>query len=216
MLLRDCRPSFLCWRGDTLSTKHSSAQADSVESELPNAAQLVAQLREGDSIAAFELHQQFREQLLGVVQARMHPLLQRRMGADDVLQSAFCSFFRVVSAEDWNPLGSVERIWNLLLAIALNKLNARTRFHLAEKRSVTSEQHTANMLTELNEPDAVCSFIDEVEWVLRESTPLHRKILEAVLSGQNEKAIAEDNQCSLRTVYRAIERVVEQLQSRLD
>ena len=176
---------------------------------------LVMSLQRGDFVAAHQLHDLYAQRLLSAVRHRMNPALRRRMDPEDVLQSAFRSFFRVVGSKDWGARGRTEQVWSLLYAITLNKLNAKIRFHAAGKRSVSREVYEVDSIWDADTQQAEAIFVDELEYVMRENTPQHRQILELLLSGKSEADVAEIMKCSLRTVYRVLERVTGQLQSHL-
>jgi RNA polymerase sigma-70 factor (ECF subfamily) len=176
---------------------------------------LVMNLQAGDSVAAYQLHELYAQRLLSAVRQRMNPALRRRMDPEDVVQSAFRSFFRVVGSDGWRSRGPAGEVWSLLLAITLNKLNGKIRFHGAEKRSVSREVYDVDTICGADRQEAEAIFIDELEYVMRENTPQHRQILELLLRGDSESEVAENMKCSLRTVYRVLERVTSQLRSHL-
>jgi len=176
---------------------------------------LVAELQQGETDPAADLHDRYAQRLLGLVRQRMDPTINGRMDPEDVLQSAFRSFFRIVSNGDWDAEGRAEKVWCLLYAITLNKLKMRVRFHSAEKRSVRSEESNGRVISDETIPEAEVLLLDELEWVLSNSTEKHRAILQLLLQGQDPKAVAESQKCALRTVYRVAERAATQLNSRL-
>lgn len=176
---------------------------------------LIASLQDGDERAAFELHERYAKRLLMLVRTRMNPTFRRRMDPEDVVQSAFRSFFRVVSDDRWNSQGRAEKVWSLLAAITLNKLNARMRYHLAGKRSVNLEDPEVDSLIDRSMPETESLFVDELQWVMCHNIESHQRILEMLLSGYDEQQVAQANDCTMRTVYRVAERALQQLRSRL-
>jgi DNA-directed RNA polymerase specialized sigma24 family protein len=176
---------------------------------------LVRKLQAGDSVAAGQLHDLYVRRLLSTVRQRMNPALRRRLDPEDIVQSAFRSFFRVVSTNDWHSQGRAGQVWSLLHAITLNKLNAKIRFHAAGKRSVTREVYEVDSICDADAQQAEAIFIDELQRVMCENTPQHRQILELLLSGVSEAEVAISMKCSLRTVYRVLERVTSQLRSQV-
>ena len=127
---------------------------------------LVLSLRTGDSVAAYQLHDLYAQRLLSAVRHRMNPALRRRMDPEDIVQSAFRSFFRVVSSNDWSSQGRAEQIWSLLFAITRNKLNAKIRFHAAGKRSVGREVYEIESISDAAAQEAESIFVDELEFVI--------------------------------------------------
>jgi RNA polymerase sigma-70 factor (ECF subfamily) len=178
--------------------------------------QSLEELKSGDEQSACSLHDRYANRLLGLVRQRMDPQFNGRLDPEDILQSAFRSFFRIVSDSEWKADGRAERVWSLLCAIALNKLKQRVRFHSADKRSVKREISSAADLTDDRMPEAEALIVDEMEWILVNSSELHQRILESLLQGDTAKDISLRQNCSLRTVYRVAERAIAQLKTRLE
>src|SRR5580704_11041024 len=98
-------------------------------------AQLVAKYCEGDELAAAALFDRYVGRLTRLAASRLSVKLARRTDADDVVQSAFRSFF--VRVRDGRLAVSEEdKLWKLLAPIALHKLYRQARRHRAERRSV--------------------------------------------------------------------------------
>jgi len=179
--------------------------------------ELLARVRAGDEKAAEELFQRFAERLIAVTSARLSEKLARRVDAEDVVQSACRSFF--VKARDGRyALQKSGDLWRLLVGITLNKLKHQAELHTAGKRAMNKEQRQA-ATDESNQAEAnlapareptpleAAALADEVESILRQLEPHHRPILELRLQGHNLEEIAEQLQCSERTVRRVLESV---------
>jgi RNA polymerase sigma-70 factor (ECF subfamily) len=96
-------------------------------------AELVVQLRLGSETAAGRLYLRYAGRLRALAWARLSPDLSRRVDADDIVQSVFRRFFQ--AARDGNydvPEG--EDLWDLLLAITLNRLSSERSHQRAAKR----------------------------------------------------------------------------------
>lgn len=100
---------------------------------------LIADFQSGDQEAAIERHDQYRDRLMQLVSGRLHPSFGRRLGLEDVVQSAIRSFLRIVSTTNESDRAPANRVWSLLAAIAIYNLNAKLRFHLASKRTINQE-----------------------------------------------------------------------------
>ena len=181
-------------------------------------AEMISAIRQGDQDAAFDLHNRYATRLLKLVRWRLNPKLNRRMDPEDVVQSAFRSFFRVVQEDGMVENAHAERIWGLLAAITVNKLNSRVRHHFAGKRTIDHETAGSPELLGVADckSELEAAFLDELNWVVNGQIKRHQLILEMLLEGTDERLVAEKNGCTLRTVYRVIERTVTQLQQRLD
>jgi RNA polymerase sigma-70 factor (ECF subfamily) len=102
-------------------------------------AELLQKWREGDQQAAAELVRQYTYRLLALARSRLPTSLARRVDPEDVVQSAFRSFFRVV-ATDAVTIQPGDDLWQLLAAITLRKVHRQVERHwAAEKRSISRE-----------------------------------------------------------------------------
>ena len=96
---------------------------------------LLRQVRHGDQEAARLLYQRYAERLRALARSRSSPDLAGRVDDDDIVQSVFGSFFRRVTDGSYDvPAG--EELWNLFLAMTLNKVRAKGAHHRAAKRDV--------------------------------------------------------------------------------
>jgi RNA polymerase sigma factor (sigma-70 family) len=184
--------------------------------------ELLARVRAGDEQAADELFQRFAERLVAVASARLSAKLARRVDAEDVVQSAYRSFF--VNVRDGRyALQRSGDLWRLLVGITINKVQHQAEHHTAGKRSIGKEQQAAEesgeglafvALAREPNPFEAAALTDEVESLLRQLEPHHRPILELRLQGANQAEIAAELQCSERTVRRVLESVKSLLAAR--
>jgi RNA polymerase sigma-70 factor (ECF subfamily) len=91
--------------------------------------ELLERYQRGDQEAARLLFDQYASRLIGIVEGRLPQQLRPRMDAEDVVQSAYRSFFRIAMRGDVR-LEETGDLWRLLVAIALNKLRLQTRYHV--------------------------------------------------------------------------------------
>lgn len=180
-------------------------------------AELLARVQAGDELAAEELFRRFAERLIAVAGARLSARMARRVDAEDIVQSACRSFF--CKARDGRY--AVQRsgdLWRLLVGITMHKLHHQVERHSAGKRAVKQEKHAGAAvesgdsllhLAQAREPTPLeaAALIDEVQKLLDQMEPHHRPILELRLQGHNQAEIAEQLQCSERTVRRVLESV---------
>src|SRR5207245_6051067 len=98
-------------------------------------AELMARWRGGDQQAADALFQRHAERLLALVRTRLSSQLARRFDPEDVVQSAYRSFF--VGARDGRyVLTRSGDLWRLMVGITLNKLYRQVQHHQDRKRVV--------------------------------------------------------------------------------
>lgn len=179
---------------------------------------LVARWRSGDQGAADQLFQRYAHRLAALVRSRLSARFAQRLDAEDVVQSAYRSFFGHVREGRF----AIERggdLWQLLVVMTMHKLQHQVRHNTAEKRSVVREQSDTphderfvNLIAQEPSPIEAVALADQLEDVMRRLEPLHRRMLELRLQGHDWAEIAAATQRTQRTVRRVLERVKEQLQ----
>lgn len=102
--------------------------------------QLIAGLRDGDHVACAEFCNQYGVMLERVAAKQLSHRLVRRIGPEDVVQSAYRTFFRRV-AEGQFDLPDNDSLWNLMCAITLQKARRVARDQGRQKRSFNQEQY---------------------------------------------------------------------------
>jgi RNA polymerase sigma-70 factor (ECF subfamily) len=188
-------------------------------------ANLLDRWRGGDQQAAEALFQRYVQRLIAVARSRLSTKLSRRIDAEDVIQSAYRSFF--LGVRDGRYL--FERggdLWRLLVAITLHKLQHQVEVHTAGKRSIKRERPIdsgdalagidTERLTREPSPLEAAAVIDELEWIMRGLEPLYRRMIELRLQGHSLEEIAADTKRSERTVRRVFERIKEELEGRAE
>jgi len=181
---------------------------------------LVARWRAGDQAAAAELFQRYASRLIALARSRLSARLAQRVDPEDVVQSAYRSFFG--DAKDGRC--DVRRggdLWQLLVTITLHKLHDQVKRHRRAKRAVDREMTVgsdeswlnveAHLATQLPSPMEAVALADEVEQIMRDLKPLYRRILELRLQGYNIDEIAAATQSGERTVRRVLDQVKQQL-----
>src|SRR6187401_772610 len=103
-----------------------------------NSQELLQRVEAGDSEAATAIFDRYVERLLALARTRVGAKLRRRIDAEDVVQSAYRSFF-VHAVNHEYTLGEVGDLWRLLARITLNKLYSQVEKHTAARRNVHSE-----------------------------------------------------------------------------
>ena len=124
-------------------------------------ADLMARWRDGDQEAAEELFRRYADRLCALARSRLSARLARHVDPEDVVQSAYRSFFTGARAGRY-ALHRSGDLWRLLASITLHKLQRQVERHTAGKRTVTQECHLAEKSDLLGPP---------VEMLAREPTP---------------------------------------------
>ena len=98
----------------------------------------MVRLHSGDDAAAGELFARFTHQLIALALRHIDMGLRHKVDPEDIVQSAFKSFFFRYGAgnldvANWNSL------WGLLTLIAVRKCAERVAYHTAERRDAARE-----------------------------------------------------------------------------
>jgi RNA polymerase sigma-70 factor, ECF subfamily len=184
---------------------------------------VMARLRAGDQSAAREIFERFVDKLLRLARDRFDAVLRRKVDPEDVVQSAYKSFFLRYGAgklevEDWGNL------WGLLTMITLRKCLDRVEYHRAGRRDVQREaaaqpgtpgtepwwQAVAREPT----PEEAAVLAELVEQLLRGLEEEERPVLEMSLQGYTTQEISAQLGRSERSVRRLRQRVRKQLERR--
>ncbi|MBW3540137.1 MAG: hypothetical protein KY476_07700 [Planctomycetes bacterium] len=99
---------------------------------------LVERWRGGDEAAAAAIEARFGARLAAFAAPRIGPRLGRRLDSDDILQSAFRTFFRHSRSGSFLVTRSGQ-LWSLLIEIARRKVACAAERHTAARRSLRRE-----------------------------------------------------------------------------
>jgi len=188
-------------------------------------ADLMLRWRDGDQQAAGELFQRYAERLLALARSRLSAKLARHLDPEDVVQSAYRSFF--VGARDGRyVLRRSGDLWRLLVGITVHKVQHQVERHTAAKRAVARECQLAeesgacglqaSALSREPTPAEAAALADTLEHMLRGLEPLDRRIVELRLQGYSLDEIAGDVRRCERTVRRILEQVKQRLHQEVD
>jgi RNA polymerase sigma-70 factor (ECF subfamily) len=106
-------------------------------------AEFLTRLRARDGEAARELFRRFAGRLIALARAHFGAGLRHKVDPEDVVQSAYKSFFHRydggenLDAINWNSL------WGLLTLITVRKCAERVAYYRAERRDVARERSAA-------------------------------------------------------------------------
>ena len=177
---------------------------------------LMDRLRAGDAAAAHEVFQRFVRKLVRLARCQFDAALRRKVDPEDVVQSAFKSFFLRYGAgklevHDWDNL------WGLLTVITLRKCLDRVEYHRAECRDVQREAAAQpgaagtepwwEAVAREPRPEEAVVLAETVELLLRGLDEEERPILEMSLQGYTTQEISAALGRAERSVRRLRERV---------
>ncbi len=183
-------------------------------------AELLARYRgRHDEAAAEELFRRYSGRLTALARSRLSSALARRVDAEDVVQSAYRSFFLLARAGDV-VLRENGDLWRLLVRITLRKVYRSARRHRADCRSVGREHPRADetealALSREPTPADAAVLIDELRAALAPLDALQRRTVEMRLQGHEVEAIAAEVGRSARTVRRTLAAFGAELERRL-
>jgi RNA polymerase sigma-70 factor (ECF subfamily) len=187
---------------------------------------VMRRLRIGDSSAATEVFNRYSGQLVQLAQQRLNWRLRRKLDPEDVVQSAFQSFFRLHSEqethfENWTAL------WGLLSLITLRKCGRKLEYFKAACRDIDQENSTAMNARMIEDsrsdweavandptPEQAAVLTDTLQVLLSELSEQERQVATLCLQGYQTSEISEQIGRSERTVQRILERLEANLSQR--
>ena len=168
--------------------------------------------------------QQYARRLIGLARTRLPDNLQRRVDADDIVQSVFRSFFRR-NQEGQFAFDDSFDVWHLLAAITYRKVLNSIKHHYRDKRNPGREVHGGgedSMATgppiadRTPGPEDLNVVVDYLNWILAQLPEDYQGILQMRMEGFSIAEIAEKVDVSERTVKRVLARVRDLAAQKLD
>ena len=201
--------SFFGTRGKTPVWPMSNQNRSPTES---SAAELLTAWQAGDEHAAAILFERYVVRLTALVRSRLAKSLTRRVDAEDIVMSAWRSFF--VRARGGSlTVGNEISLWHLLATITLRKLSRQVRLHTAAQRSVeieSADDPTVAFRPAIAEEPAVEHVVmmtEEILRVINSLGELDAQIASQLLQGRTVAQIVSVLKCSDRTVRRTLEHI---------
>jgi RNA polymerase sigma factor (sigma-70 family) len=188
--------------------------------DLPfESAQLLARCTAGDSLAEEQLFERYVVRLTLLARSRLSQRLASRVDPEDIVLSAYRSFFLAARQQRFELRHSGD-LWRLLVKITLAKVVDQVEFHQAQRRTVNREQRIDEsqdsddqiwlaVLARDPSPAEVAQAIEELERLRASMPPLGAQVVQLRLQGYRQDEIAEQLNCAERTVRRWLERAGE-------
>jgi RNA polymerase sigma-70 factor (ECF subfamily) len=178
-------------------------------------AALMSDLRAGDEAAAHAVFQRFAGRLIALARERLGDRLARKEDPEDVLQSAFRSFFlRCQDGQlDFDNWGS---LWSVLTLITLRKCSNHLQHFQAARRRIEREVPRAAgedsspdwALTDPEPtPEQAAVLTETMEMLLGQLCGIDREILTLHLQGYDAPEISARVGRARRTVRRVLDRI---------
>lgn len=183
----------------------------------------MTRLVEGDSLVEHDFWNQYGERLQRLAAQHLSSGLRRRVGAEDVVQSACRTFLRRAQGGQFE-LSDSESLWRLLCAITLTKVRQQARFHGRQKRAIGQERHlgpegsraaAGHVVSQEPTPAEAAEFADQLEQLLSLLDDEEREVVILKLEQNTNEEAAQQMQCSERTVRRILKRVQTRLKQNL-
>jgi RNA polymerase sigma-70 factor (ECF subfamily) len=179
---------------------------------------LLARLRLKEAAAEEELYARYVQRLVGLAWGQFDGRQRVKADPEDVVQSAFQSFYERVGRGEFE-LSGWDGLWGLLALITLRKCRDRRKRLSAQKRGVAGE-HGWSHAVEADQPahfdgeptpEQAAVLRETVESWLSMLATAERSIVELGLQGVEDDEIARRLMRSQRTVRRVRQRVEERL-----
>lgn len=178
---------------------------------------LLSRLLADDSAAATAVFDRYVERLLRLTRSHLSAKLRRRVDPEDIVQSAYRSFFVHAKNEEFQ-LKRAGDLWRLLAGITLKKLYRQVEKETAAKRSPNREEYS----DALEACDSITPSVTEVVALaevlglaIEELSDEERSVLIARLQGEDWAEIGESIGRSPRTVRRLLEQIENKIRSGL-
>ena len=170
---------------------------------------LIDRVNKGRESAAFDVDRDYRQRLCALVERELGNRFSSRIGAEDVVQPAFRSFFRGIEEKGWT-IDSKQALWALLVRITLRKTQKAIERELARKRHPDIEVPGEDVLLRSLEPqpDDAVEVSDLIEKVLEGLEPPDPEIFRLQLEGHTQAEIAELTDCTNDRVRTSIDRIL--------
>jgi DNA-directed RNA polymerase specialized sigma24 family protein/tRNA A-37 threonylcarbamoyl transferase component Bud32 len=187
--------------------------------DLPSAELIACYSQIQDEAAAEELFRRYADRLTALARSRLSQALKSRVDAEDVVQSAYRSFF-LLARDGEVLLHQSGDLWRLLVRITLRKVYRNARRHRADCRTVLRERGAPDEIETLAlsrepTPAEAAALVDELRGLLTPLGKLQRRMIEMCLQGHDIDTIAANVDRSTRTVRRTVSAFGEELRSRL-
>jgi RNA polymerase sigma-70 factor, ECF subfamily len=179
---------------------------------------LISGLRAGEEAAAAEFFERYGPLMESLATGHLASGMLRRVGPEDVVQSACRTFLRRVRGGEFE-VKARDSLWNLLCAITLAKVRNQVRYHQAGKREVGREVrprvHDGQTTVEVPgggpTPAEAAAFADQFRPLLDELDEEERRIVLLKLEERTNDEVAKALGSSERTVRRILKRIESRL-----
>jgi RNA polymerase sigma-70 factor (ECF subfamily) len=175
-------------------------------------------LTRGESLAAEEIHRRYVEGLLRLARQRLSQRLARRVDAEDIVQSAYRSFFIKARSGGFQIERSGD-LWRLLAAITVKKLLGQVEFHCSDRRDLRREcapdAPLLERMTRQPSPEDLAVAAEQLQLLMTRLAPEQREALKLRLQDYTLEEIAERTGRTERTIRRWLAGAKQLMEERL-
>ena len=172
--------------------------------------------RDGNPELIEEFWNQYEVRLRRLAERNLGQQIRRRVASEDIVQSAFRTFLRRAYQDEFQ-LADRKSLLALLCTITLNKIREKVRYHGRQKRGIDQERYLdaiADLGGSEATPDEIAAF-HEVEEMIADFSQEEQQIIHLRLESYTNHEIANQLQCSERTVRRLMNRIRERFKQEL-
>lgn len=168
----------------------------------------MGRLQEGDEDQATLLWRHYHARLVAMAQQRLHMSPQRLADGQDVVVSAFGSFFRAIREERVDDGISTEELWRLLVTLTARKaikvLRQESRLR-RDSRALIEHCDLDSLLSDEPSPELAAAVAQQYEWLIGQLADDEMRLLvQRKMEGYSNAEIAQQLDCSVRTVKRRL------------
>jgi RNA polymerase sigma factor (sigma-70 family) len=193
-------------------------------SERGSISRLLLDLKAGDIGTAQPLWERYYRRLVGLARKKLGDAPRQASDEEDVVQSAFNSFFQRARNGQFPQLSDRDDLWRLLVVITARKaVNLRVHQNRAKRGAgkVRSQMDSvddrlAQVIGAEPTPSFAAQLTEQLERIMNGlPDPTHRVIVLWKLEGRTNAEIAHHLSCSLASVERKLRLIRQQLESEL-
>jgi RNA polymerase sigma-70 factor (ECF subfamily) len=176
---------------------------------------LINGLRSGDQRVIHDFYGQYGALMETVADKHLAQGLRRRIGPDDVVQSACRTFLRRAKGGEFQ-IADAGDLWRLLCTITLTKVREQARFHSRKRRGQSREVPLAppdgsmsgfGPASSAPSPDEVAAFDEQFGQLMASMSKEERQLVQLKLDNCTNDEAAEKLGCSERTVRRLLQQI---------
>jgi RNA polymerase sigma factor (sigma-70 family) len=183
---------------------------------------MMTRVRAGDDTAETMVFRRFVRRLIVLAAKQFDARMRDRADVENVVLSAFKSFFIRNQRGDF-LLADWGELWSILAMITLRKCGKRLRYLKAARRDASSEVTLRESgIRESRIPDRAPTPVEAailtetVERLFQSMEPEDRPIIEYIFMGYTAEEVAEQLDCSERTVRRVRQHAKNRLLKLID